>query len=68
MGASNHFHVCMEACSHGIDMYKLLLGKSPLCFNISLLLQPQFYSLIEQILANLSQVDHKGVKAWDITL
>ena len=50
-------------------MYKSLLRKPPLRFNSSLLLQPHFDYLMEQILVNFSQeVNLKGVKAWDITL
>ena len=41
----------------------------PLRFNSSLLLQPHFDSLMEQILVNFSkEVNLEGVKAWDITL
>ena len=69
VGTSYHFPLCLEICSHAIDMYKSLLGKPPLRFNSSLLLQPHFDSLMEQILVNFSQeVNLKGVKAWDITL
>ena len=39
------------------------------CFNLTLLLQPHFDSLMVQISVNFSrQVNFKGVKAWDITL
>ena len=69
VGTLDHFPICLEVCSHVIDMYKSLLGKPPLRFNSSLLLQPHFDSLMEQILVNFShEVDLKGVKAWDITL
>ena len=60
---------CLEVCNHGIDMYKSLLRKPALRFNSSLLLQPHFDSLMEQILVKFSkQVNLKGVKAWDIML
>ena len=69
VGTLDLFPICLEVCSHAIDMYKYVLGKPPLCFNSSLLLQPHFDSLMEQILVNFSQeVNLKGVKAWDITL
>ena len=69
VGTLDHFPICLEVCSHGIDMYKSLLGKPPLHFNSSLLLQPHFDSLMGKILVNVSQqVNLKGVKAWDATL
>ena len=50
-------------------MYKSLLGKRPLRFNSSLLLQHHFDYLMEQIFVNfLQEVNLKGVKAWDMTL
>ena len=55
VGTSHHFPVCLEICTHGIDMYKSLLGPPPLHFNSSLLLQPHFDSLMEQILVNFSR-------------
>ena len=69
VGTLDHFPICLEVCSHAIDMYKSLLGKPPLRFNSSLLLQPHFDSLMEQILVYFQQeVNLKGVKAWDTTL
>ena len=69
VGTLDHFPICLEVCSHAIDIYKSLLGKPPLRFNSSLLLQPHFDSLMEQMLVNFSkEVNLKGVKAWDITL
>ena len=52
VATSDHFPVCLEVSHHGIDMYKSLLRKPPLRFNSSLLLQPHFDSLMEQILVN----------------
>ena len=46
----DRFPICLEACNNSIDMFKSLLGNSPLCFNSSFLPQPQFDSLMEQIL------------------
>ena len=65
VATSDHFPICLEVCNHGIDMYKSLLGKPPLRFNSTLLLQPHFDSLMEQILVDFSkEVNLKGVKAW----
>ena len=64
VGTLDHFPICLEVCNHGVDMYKSLLGKPPLRFNSSLLLQPHFDSLMEQILGIFSQeVNLKVVKA-----
>ena len=49
VGTSDHFPISLEVCIHGIDMYKSLLGKPPLRFNSSLLLQSHFDSVKEQI-------------------
>ena len=69
VATSDHFPICLEVCNHGIDLYKSLLGKPPLRFNSSLLLQPHFDSLMEHILVNFSkEVNLKGLKAWDMTL
>ena len=69
VGTSDHFPICLEVCRHVIDMYTSLLGKPPLHFNCSLLLQPHFDSLMEQFFVNFSQhVNLKGIKAWDTTL
>ena len=39
VGIADHFPSFLEVCSHATDMYKSLLGKRPLHFNTSLLLQ-----------------------------
>ena len=50
MRSLDYLPICLEACNNSIDMFKSLLGNSPLCFNSSFLPQPQFDSLMEQIL------------------
>ena len=55
VGASDHFPICLKVCSHAIDIYKSLIGKPPLGFNSSLLLQSHFDSFMEKILVNFSQ-------------
>ena len=50
MRSSVYLRICLEACNNSIDMLKSLLGNPPLCFSSSLLHQPHFDSLMEQIL------------------
>ena len=59
VGTSDHFPIFSEVCNHGIHMYKSLLEKLPLRFNSSLLLQPHFDSLMEQILVNFGRGRHE---------
>ena len=56
VGSSDHSPICVrEVSNYSVDMYKVLLVKSPLRFNSFLLLHSLFDALMKQIFMNFSQ-------------